>query len=156
MKEIVIYTDGACKGNPGPGGWGAILEYGVHRRELCGGFAPTTNNRMELYAAIAALDALREPCRVTLYSDSSYLVNAVAKGWLARWCRNNWRRADRQPVANADLWRRLQELLGIHLVTPVWVKGHADNAGNARCDELASGAALRPGLPPDTGFAAAE
>lgn len=111
---------------------------------------------MELYAAIAALDALREPCRVTLYSDSSYLVNAVAKGWLARWCRNNWRRADRQPVANADLWRRLQELLGIHLVTPVWVKGHADNAGNARCDELASGAALRPGLPPDTGFAAAE
>lgn len=156
MKEVVIYTDGACKGNPGPGGWGAILEYGAHRKELCGGFAPTTNNRMELYAAIAALEALKEPCRVTLYSDSSYLVNAVSKRWLDRWSRCGWRKADRQPVANADFWQRLRLQLERHAVTAVWVRGHADNAGNARCDELASGSALRPDLPPDSGFSVAE
>ena len=114
MKKVVIHTDGACHGNPGPGGWAAILEYGPHRRELCGGFAETTNNRMELFAAIAALEALKEPCEVALHSDSSYLVNAVSRRWLERWNRCGWRKADKQPVLNADLWKRLLRQLERH------------------------------------------
>ena len=124
MKKIEIYTDGACRGNPGPGGYGAILIYGEHRRELSGGFAETTNNRMEILAAVAGLEALKEPCEVILRSDSSYLVNAVRKGWIGRWKRNGWRKADRNPVLNADLWKRLLALLDTHPAEFVWVKGH--------------------------------
>ena len=156
MKKVVIHTDGACHGNPGPGGWAAILEYGPHRRELCGGFAETTNNRMELFAAIAALEALKEPCEVALHSDSSYLVNAVSRRWLERWNRCGWRKADKQPVLNADLWKRLLRQLERHRVNPVWVKGHADHAGNVRCDDLAGEAARRTDLPRDSGFSPGE
>lgn len=152
MKKVVIHTDGACSGNPGPGGWAAILAYGVHRRELFGGFAETTNNRMELFAAIAALEALKEPCEVTLHSDSSYLVNAVSKRWLERWSRCGWRKADKQPVLNADLWKRLLLQLKRHSVTTIWLKGHADHPENNRCDELARNAARQIVLPPDSGF----
>lgn len=152
MKKVTIHTDGACRGNPGPGGWAAILEYGAHRRELCGGFAETTNNRMELFAAISALEMLKEPCEVALHSDSSYLVNAITKRWIERWSRCGWRKADKQPVLNADLWKRLLCQLERHDVHAVWVKGHADHADNVRCDELATGAARKPDLPADTGF----
>ena len=136
MKEIVIYTDGACSGNPGPGGWGAILEYKGKRKELSGGEKETTNNRMELMAAISALSALKEPCSVTLYTDSQYFANAINEGWIHAWRKKGWRRKDGE-LKNPDLWQRLDELLGVHQVTVVWVKGHADNAGNNRCDELA-------------------
>ena len=156
MKKVIIHTDGACRGNPGPGGWAAILEYNLHRRELYGGFAVTTNNRMELFAAIAALEALKEPCEVTLHSDSTYLVNAVSKRWLERWSRCNWRKADRQPVLNADLWKRLLRQLERHNVKTVWVKGHADHADNVRCDELATSSARGVNLPQDSGFHPAE
>jgi len=152
MKSVEIYTDGACSGNPGPGGFGAILLYGKFRRECSGGFAGTTNNRMEIFAAIAALEALKEPCRVTLYSDSTYLVNAVRKGWLAGWKRSGWRKADRKPVLNADLWMRLDASLGVHEVTFKWVRGHASNVNNNRCDELARAAASAKDLPDDPGF----
>jgi len=152
MKKIEIYTDGACRGNPGPGGYGAILIYGEHRRELSGGFAETTNNRMEIFAAAAGLEALREACEVTLYSDSSYLVNAVRKGWLGRWARNGWRKIDRKPVLNADLWKRLAVLLEAHKTEFVWVKGHAANPENNRCDELARTAAAKKSLPEDSGY----
>lgn len=152
MKKVIIHTDGACSGNPGPGGWAAILEYGIHRRELRGGFAETTNNRMELFAAIAALETLKEPCEVTLHSDSSYLVNAVSKRWLERWNRAGWRKADKQPVLNTDLWKRLLRQLERHRVNTVWIRGHADHTENNRCDELARSAARETGLPPDTGF----
>jgi len=152
MKKIEIYTDGACRGNPGPGGYGAILIYGEHRRELSGGFAETTNNRMEILAAVAGLEALKEPCEVILRSDSSYLVNAVRKGWIGRWKRNGWRKADRNPVLNADLWKRLLALLDTHPAEFVWVKGHASNQENNRCDELARTAAAKGKLPPDPGY----
>ena len=152
MKKVIVHTDGSCRGNPGPGGWAAVLEYGVHRRELCGGFAETTNNRMELFAAIAALEALKEPCEVTLHSDSSYLVNAVSRRWLVRWSRNNWRKADKQPVVNTDLWKRFLRQLERHNVKTVWIKGHADHPENIRCDELATNSARKPALPQDTGF----
>lgn len=152
MKKVLIHTDGACSGNPGPGGWAAILEYGVHRRELCGGFAETTNNRMELFAAVAALEALKEPCEVALHSDSSYLVNAVSKRWIERWKRCGWRKADKQPVLNADLWERIRLQMERHQVTTVWLKGHAGHAENNRCDELARNCAHRSDLPQDPGF----
>lgn len=152
MKAIEIYTDGACKGNPGPGGYGAVLKYRTHRRELSGGFSSTTNNRMEIFAAIAALEILTEPCEITLYSDSSYLVNAVAKRWLAGWKRAGWLRRDRRPVLNRDLWERLLAAMAPHRIRFVWVKGHADNTENARCDALATAAALRQPLPPDPGM----
>ncbi len=151
LKQIDIHTDGACSGNPGPGGYGVVLAWGSHRKELSGGLAGTTNNRMELLAAIVALEALKEPCRVTLYSDSSYLVNAVEKGWLERWRGAGWRKADRKPVANVDLWRRLHEARAGHRVEFVWVKGHAANVDNNRCDELARAAAARADLLPDRG-----
>ena len=140
-KEVRIWTDGACSGNPGPGGWGAILEYRgadrVHRRELSGGEASTTNNRMELSGAIAALSLLKEPCDVTLYSDSQYLVNAMSKGWAASWRAKGWVKADKTPAKNPELFEKLLSLCEYHRVKFVWVKGHEENPNNNRCDELA-------------------
>ena len=136
MKEVTVYTDGACSGNPGPGGWGAILEYNGRRRELSGGEKETTNNRMELLAAISALSALKEPCAVTLYTDSQYFSNAINLGWLREWKRRGWKRKD-GALKNPDLWQQLDALLETHKVKIVWVKGHAENEGNNRCDELA-------------------
>ena len=140
LKKVTIYTDGACSGNPGPGGWGAILEYGPHRKELSGYMAGTTNNRMELFAAISALGALKEPCDVVLYSDSSYLVNAFEQNWLTNWKRNNWKNSAGKPVENQDLWTVLLIQTKKHHVKFVWVKGHASNPNNNRCDELARSA----------------
>ncbi len=137
MKQVELYTDGACRGNPGPGGWGAILVYGRFEKELAGGEENTTNNRMELTAAIRGLEALREECAVTLYSDSRYLVDAVAQGWLDSWRAHGWRRG-REELKNSDLWRRLDELLRRHRVELVWVKGHAGHDYNERCDRLAT------------------
>jgi len=137
VKEVVIYTDGACSGNPGPGGWGAILEYQGHRKELSGGEKRTTNNRMELLGAIRALEALKEPCSVTLYSDSKYMIDALEKGWVKRWKANGWMRNKKDPALNPDLWERLLELCAYHTVRLHWVKGHAQNPYNNRCDELA-------------------
>ena len=151
-NEVTIYTDGACSGNPGPGGWAAVLMCGDRRKEISGGFACTTNGRMELYAAMAALGSLKRPCRVTLYTDAAYLANAVNKGWLTNWQSNGWRKKDRQPVHNVDLWRIIDVLLAKHAVRVVWVKGHADNPNNNRCDELAVAAAHGENLPPDAGF----
>lgn len=139
MKKVNIYTDGACKGNPGAGGWAAILVYGGKEKELCGGEKLTTNNRMELIGAIEGLKALKEPCEVTLYSDSQYLVNAINKGWLENWQKNNWRKSDKSPVLNDDLWKILLELLEYHNVEFIWVKGHDGHTYNERCDQLASG-----------------
>ena len=133
MKQVIIYTDGACSGNPGPGGWGAILKYGAHERELSGGEPSTTNNRMELLGAITALQSLREPCQVTLYTDSQYLANAINLGWLRGWKQKGWRRKEGE-LKNADLWQTLDALLQTHKVQFVWVKGHADNVYNNRCD----------------------
>ena len=136
-KKVTIYTDGACSGNPGPGGWGAILVYGELKKELSGGEARTTNNRMELLGAITALEALKEPCEVALYSDSQYLVKAINEGWAVRWRKNGWMRNKKDPAVNVDLWERLLKLLGEHDVTFHWVKGHAQNPMNNRCDALA-------------------
>ena len=138
MKHVDIYTDGACRGNPGPGGYGVILQYGAARRELSGGEAETTNNRMELTAAIEGLSALKEPCRVTLYSDSKYLVDAVNEGWARSWQRTGWKRGK---AKNPDLWERLLGLLDVHEVTFLWVRGHDGHPENERCDELATTAA---------------
>ena len=137
MKQVELYTDGACSGNPGKGGYGIVLCYGPHRLELAGGYRLTPNHRMGLMAAVEGLRALKEPCEVTLYSDSKYLVDALRLGWLENWKRRGFRKADGKPVLNPDLWRELLEQLARHRVTPVWVKGHADNALNNRCDELA-------------------
>lgn len=136
-KEVTVYTDGACSGNPGPGGWGAILRYGDTERELSGGESPTTNNRMELMAVISALEALKEPCNVTLYSDSKYVCDGVEKGWARSWRAKGWKKSDKTPAKNPDLWERLLGLLDVHKVSFIWVKGHAENAYNNRCDELA-------------------
>ena len=137
MKQVTIYTDGACSGNPGPGGWGAILRYGRFEKELSGGERQTTNNRMELLGAISALEALKEPCRVELYSDSKYLVDAMSQGWASRWQKNGWKRNRTDPALNPDLWQRLLDLCQTHAVTFHWVKGHAENEYNNRCDALA-------------------
>lgn len=137
MKQVTIYTDGACSRNPGPGGWGAVLLYRQQRRELSGGVPETTNNRMELTGAIEALKALKEPCRVDLYTDSAYLCNAFNQGWLDTWLRNGWRTSQKQPVENRDLWEELLTLCERHQVRWHKVKGHADNIHNNRCDELA-------------------
>ena len=137
MKTVTIYTDGACSGNPGPGGWGAILVYGGHRRELSGGEGCTTNNRMELTAVIEALRALNQPCQVELYSDSKYVVDALEKGWVYGWKRNGWRKKDKKPAVNPDLWEQLLAELDRHQVRFHWVRGHADNPENNRCDQLA-------------------
>ena len=143
MKTVNIYTDGACKGNPGAGGWSAILEYEGREKELCGGEKSTTNNRMELTAAIEGLKALKKPCKVILYSDSQYLVNAINKGWLESWKQKGWRKADKSQVLNDDLWKTLDELLSTHEVEFIWVRGHDGHAYNERCDELASNYAER-------------
>ena len=137
MKHIVIHSDGGCHGNPGPGGWGVVLAYGEHKRELSGGVPATTNNRMELSAAIAALNALKEPCEVEFHTDSQYVKNGVTK-WMANWKRNSWRTQARQPVKNADLWRELSAAVAGHKIKWHWVKGHAGDAGNERCDVLAN------------------
>ena len=136
MKTVTIYTDGACSGNPGPGGWGAILKYGAAEKELSGAEANTTNNRMELLGVITALSALNEPCAVTLYTDSQYVENAINKGWLESWRKKGWKRKGGE-VKNPDLWQALIPLLERHSVKFVWVKGHAENRYNNRCDELA-------------------
>ncbi len=137
MKAVAIFTDGACSGNPGKGGWGAVLRYQGTEKELCGGAAQTTNNRMELTAVIEALGALKEPCEVTLTTDSKYVVDAVEKGWVYGWQRNGWRKADKKPALNVDLWEQLLPLLKKHEVNFVWVKGHAGHPENERCDKLA-------------------
>lgn len=143
MKSVNIYTDGACKGNPGPGGYGVILEYNGKRKELSEGFRETTNNRMELTAAIVGLKALKEPCRVDLYSDSKYLVDSVTKGWVFAWRKNNWVKSDKKKALNVDLWTELLDQMNIHDITFIWVKGHDGHHENERCDELAVRAAER-------------
>ena len=137
MKEVMLYTDGACRGNPGRGGWGAILVYGKYEREMSGGEAETTNNRMELMAAIEGLSALKEPCIVKLYSDSKYLVDAFLEGWIYSWRKAGWRRG-KDELKNPDLWERLYALCETHKVSFIWVKGHAGNDYNERCDKLAT------------------
>ena len=139
LKQVIIYTDGACSGNPGPGGWGAILMYRDKKLEISGYDAHTTNNRMELMAPIEALSRLKEPCEVAVYSDSAYLVNAFQKGWLDNWQRRNWIKSDKKPVENQDLWQEIIKYAGIHRIQWHKVKGHADNPYNNRCDELATG-----------------
>ncbi len=138
MKHVDIYTDGACRGNPGRGGWGAVLVYRGVEKELSGGEPMTTNNRMELSAVIAALSALREPCEITLTSDSKYVVDAVTKGWAKSWQSRGWVKPDKSPALNPDLWEKLLRLLDYHDVTFVWVKGHAGHPYNERCDKLAT------------------
>jgi ribonuclease HI len=137
VTEVEIYTDGACRGNPGPGGWGALLVSGQHRKELWGAETHTTNNRMELTAAIEALSALKRRCRVQLYTDSQYVRNGITE-WLPQWKKRQWKTADRKPVKNADLWERLEEEIARHEVHWHWVRGHAGHAGNERADELAN------------------
>ena len=139
MKKVMIYTDGACSGNPGPGGWGAILIYKEKKLELSGFAEHTTNNRMELLAAIEALSRLKEPCEVDVYSDSAYLTNAFLQNWLGNWVRRGWIKSDKKPVENRDLWESLLEFSRVHRISWYKVKGHADNPLNNRCDELATG-----------------
>lgn len=148
-KLVEIFTDGACSGNPGAGGWGAILRYKTNERELSGGERETTNNRMELTGVIEALKALKEPCEVVLTSDSQYVVDAIEKGWVYNWKKNGWKRSSKEPAKNADLWETLLELLEIHKVTFKWVRGHAGHAENERCDKLAVAAIdrVRSGQP---------
>ena len=137
MKTVTLYTDGACSGNPGPGGWGAILIYNGHEKELSGGEKRTTNNRMELTAVIRGLEALKQPCIVELYSDSKYVIDALEKGWAVGWRKRGWVKSDKKPALNPDLWERLLKLCEVHELHCHWVKGHADNPWNNRCDELA-------------------
>ncbi len=137
MKTVEIYTDGACSGNPGPGGWGAVLKYGAYEKELSGGAAETTNNRMELMAVIEALRQLKEPCIVELHSDSKYVIDALSLGWVYGWQKKGWIKSDKKPALNVDLWETLLTLLAPHEMRYHWVKGHADNDYNNRCDALA-------------------
>lgn len=143
MKKINLYTDGACSGNPGPGGWGAVLEFNGTRKELSGGSADTTNNRMELLGVISGLEALREPCEVTLCSDSKYVIDGLSKGWAKGWRARGWKKSDKTPALNSDLWARLLELTEIHTMKYVWVRGHNGHAENERCDALAVAAAAK-------------
>lgn len=152
MNSVTIYTDGACSGNPGAGGYGTVLLYGSARKELSEGYHLTTNNRMEILAVIKGLEALKENCQVTLYSDSKYVVNAIEKGWLKKWKANGWKRNKNEIVLNVDLWQRLVPLLEKHNVTFVWVKGHADNKENERCDFLARQAISSGNLKYDTNY----
>ena len=149
---VTIYTDGACIGNPGPGGYGAVLLSGEHRKELSGGFANTTNNRMEILAAIVGLETLKKPSAVTLYSDSRYLVDAIEKGWAIKWQANGWMRNKKERAVNPDLWERLLDLTKQHDVAFRWVRGHAGNKENERCDKLAVAAAKGRNLPADSGY----
>ncbi|MDA8333927.1 MAG: ribonuclease HI [Peptococcaceae bacterium] len=153
METVEIYTDGACSGNPGPGGYGVVLKYGEAQRELSGGFRLTTNNRMEIMAAVVGLATLKRPCSVILYSDSRYLVDAMSKGWVRRWQANGWMRDRDNRAKNVDLWQQLLQAVSPHRVTWRWVRGHADNQWNNRCDQLATAAARRDHLPADEGFA---
>jgi ribonuclease HI len=146
---IHIYTDGSSKGNPGPGGYGVVLLYNNNRKELCGGFKLTTNSRMELTAAVEGLRAINRPSKVKLFCDSKYVVDSVEKGWLKSWQTNGWRKRDGKPVLNVGLWKQMVELIDTHEVEFTWIKGHADNAENARCDFLATSAAERNDLPAD-------
>ncbi len=152
MKEVNLYTDGACSGNPGRGGYGVILEYMGKTKELSGGFECTTNNRMEIMAAIEGLSALKEPCRVKLYSDSKYLVDAVNKDWLGSWQKNHWKNSKREPVKNKELFLELLRLIDIHDVEFIWVKGHDGHAQNERCDFLATSAAKADNLETDEDY----
>lgn len=140
-KTVEIFTDGACSGNPGPGGWGAVLRFNGREKELSGGESNTTNNRMELTACIQALSALREPCRVRLTTDSQYVCNGMTKGWAASWRKNGWRKSDKKPALNSDLWEEMLRLSEIHDVEFLWIKGHAGHPENERCDRLAVAAA---------------
>jgi ribonuclease HI len=149
MKHITLYTDGACSGNPGPGGYGVILDYDGHEKELSGGYRNTTNNRMELMGAIAGLESLKEQCSVTVVSDSKYVVDAIEKGWAAKWRANGWKRNKKEKALNPDLWQRLLDLCAKHAVKFTWVNGHAGHPQNERCDRLAVDAASMPGLPED-------
>ena len=137
MKTVTLYTDGACSGNPGPGGWGVILDFNGHEKELSGGTENTTNNRMELTAVIEGLKALKEPCIVELYSDSKYVIDGLQKGWAVSWRKNGWKKADKKPALNPDLWEVLLNLTERHTLHYHWVKGHAENPKNNRCDEIA-------------------
>ncbi len=137
MKKVYIYTDGACSGNPGPGGWGAVLKYGENEKRLSGGEADTTNNRMELTACIEALAALKEPCEVELTTDSKYVCDSVNKGWVYGWKRNGWKKSDKKPALNTDLWEKLLSQLAVHKVGFNWIKGHAGHRENEICDSLA-------------------
>lgn len=155
LKRVEIHTDGACRGNPGPGGFGVVLVSGKHRLELSSGFVRTTNNRMELLAAIVALETLKQPCSVRLWSDSRYLVDAMTKGWLEGWKRKGWVTSNRQPVKNRDLWERLDAAKADHEVEWKWLRGHAGHRENERCDELAVAASNGRQLEDDPGFEAA-
>lgn len=152
LKQVTIYTDGACKGNPGPGGYGVVMLYGGHRRELSGGFRRTTNNRMEILAAVEGLSALRQKCEVNLYTDSEYVSNAINQGWAHRWRKNGWKRNKTEKAVNPDLWQRLLDLCDRHEVQFCWVRGHTGNPENERCDQLAVMAASQPDLPLDKGY----
>ncbi len=156
MKQVIIYTDGSCLGNPGSGGYGAILSMitinGEHRKEISGGFSLTTNNRMELMAAIVALETLKESCAVLLFTDSKYLKDAIESKWLINWKKNGWKTANKKDVKNKDLWQRLDIQIARHSVSLKWVKGHAGNVNNERCDELARAEASKAGLPQDLGY----
>ena len=151
-KPVEIHTDGACLGNPGPGGYGVVLRYGDHRKELSGGYRRTTNNRMELLAVIKALEALTQPCQVILHSDSRYVVDAMERGWAKQWQANGWRRNRQEKALNPDLWETLLQLCDRHEVEFRWVRGHSGNAENERCDRLAAQAAKQPDLPADPGY----
>lgn len=140
MKKVTLYTDGACSGNPGVGGWGAVLMFKEHEKRISGAEAETTNNRMELFAVISGLEALKEPCEVTIYSDSAYTVNGFNNGWVYEWEKSGWKKADNKQVLNVDLWQRLLNLTKVHNVEFVKVKGHADNEYNNICDKLATDA----------------
>jgi ribonuclease HI len=153
MKTVTLFTDGSALKNPGPGGYGAVLVYGKHRKQLSGGFRRTTNNRMEIAAVIEGLRALKSPCTVTVWSDSQYLVNAVSKHWIDGWQKRGWKKANKESVKNVDLWRRLLEAMGPHDVKFRWLRGHNGHPENERCDQLARNAAGRKGLPEDEGFA---
>jgi ribonuclease HI len=153
LRQVEIYTDGGCIGNPGPGGYGVVLKHGSHRREISGGFRRTTNNRMEILAAVIGLQALKEPCRVTLYSDSEYLVRAMSEGWVTRWQAQGWMRTRKEAAKNPDLWESLLEAAESHTIEWRWVRGHAGNRENERCDWLAMRAAQGKGLPVDEGYA---
>ena len=152
MKEVTIYTDGACSGNPGAGGYGVVLMYGAAKKELSEGYEKTTNNRMEILAVIRGLEALKEPCRVILYSDSKYVVDAIEKGWVVKWKQNGWMRNKKERASNVDLWEQLLVMLAKHQVKFIWVKGHADNPWNERCDELARMAIQKGDLKEDENY----
>ncbi len=151
-KEVIIYTDGACEPNPGPGGYGVVFIYGNRRKEISGGFKWSTNNRMEIYAAIKGLEVLKAPCKVTLFSDSEYMVNAMKHGWVYRWKEKNWWRNKNEKAANVDLWERLLHLCSLHHVDFVWVKAHAGVPDNERCDELSVLSLQQDHLPVDEGY----